>query len=217
MKSVLAAIAVAGFALASPAVAQLRTMQMDLNGLGFQAYSGANGTGSPVAFGGTSHSGSLVFNTIAGSVLNDIAMQTNGVGPFLPQPFTGSLGASSVIINLSAGAVTGGSMMIHVGADMYSTTIGSAGSVTTFVGGGYKVDGLTANGSFSGATFATVPIADFFANNGSLPGHFLSFAIVPDPQGSGSADIDLFVLNIPAPGSAALLGLGGVLAFRRRR
>jgi hypothetical protein len=218
MKSLYAAAAMAGLAVAaSSASAQERMLQMDINVLNFQA---RDAGGQPAPFGGLTHTGSLVLSEAAGSVLNDIAIQTGGPGnPFMPQSFSGSLGDTAITINLSNGMVTGGSMMVHVGTDMYSATIAPGGSVTTFVGGGFKIDSLTSAGMFSGGTFAGVNIADFFTaqNPGGLPGSFLNFRIIPDPQGAGNSDIDIFVSNIPSPGSLALLGLGGLVAARRQR
>lgn len=219
MKSLVAAAAVAGLALsATSASAQLRMLQMDVNNLGFQAM---NGAGAPAPFGGLTHTGSLVLQeTLPTSVLNDIAIQTGGIGnPFVPQAFTGSLGDVMITINLSNGSVTGGSMMVHSGADMYMANIAPGGSVTTFVGGGFKVDALTSSGMFSGPSFSGVNIADFFAAQAGsgLPGSFLNFRIIPDAQGAGLSDIDIFVSNVPTPGSLALLGMGAAVAVRRRR
>jgi hypothetical protein len=217
MRTLFAAAAVAG--LAASVSAQVRTMQFDVNSLAFQAFAGPNGTGGAAPFAGLTHTGSLVLQDQAAlSVLNDIAMQTGGIGnPFLPQSFTGSLTDASVIINLSGGSVTGGTLMMEVGgSDTYSTTIGASGNVTTYVGGGFKIEGLTSGGTLTDADFAGVAVPDFFAQSGSLAGSFLNFRIQPDAQGAGNADIDIFV-TVPAPGSLALLGLGGLAAVRRRR
>jgi uncharacterized protein (TIGR03382 family) len=218
MKRAFLLLALAGVAMAAaPAAAQVRMLQMDINGLAFQA---RNSAGAPAPFGGLSHTGSLVLqNQDPTSLLADIAIQTGGSGPFVPQPFSGTLGTTLVTINLNNGNVTGGSMMVHVGSDMYSTNINPVGNVATYVGGGFQIEGLTSGGMFSGPSFATVPIADFFANQGGggLPGAFLNFRIQPNTSGAGFADLDLFVSNIPAPGAMALLGLGGLAASRRRR
>jgi hypothetical protein len=220
MKTLLAAAAVAGLA-ASTVSAQVRDMQFDVNSVVFQAYAGSNGTGGAVPFGGLTHTGSLVLSDQAGlSVLNDIAIRTGGPSnPFLPQSFSGSLTDASVVINLTNGNVTGGTLMLQVGGaggDTYSTLIGAAGNVSTYVGGGFKIEGLTHNGTVTDANFAGVAIADFFAQSGNLNGSFLNFRIQPDAQGAGNADIDVFV-TVPAPGSLALLGLGSAAALRRRR
>lgn len=218
MKSLFAAASIAGLALAATsASAQDRMLQMDVNNLGFQA---RNSLGAPAPFGGLSHTGSMVLQeTLPTSTLNDIAIQTGGPGnPFVPQAFTGTLGDVMITINLSNGNVTGGSMMLHVGSDMYSANIAPGGSVTTFVGGGFKIDSLTSTGMFTGNTFAGVNIADFFAGQAGsgLPGSFLNFRIIPDGNGAGLSDIDIFV-SVPSPGSLALLGMGAAVAVRRRR
>jgi uncharacterized protein (TIGR03382 family) len=218
MKLLFAAVAAAGLALpAAPASAQVRMMQMDINALSFQAM----GAAGPTAFGGLTHTGSLVLQeTLPTTILQDIAIQTGGIGnPFLSQSFTGGLTDALFTINLNNGNVTGGSLMVHVGSDMYTANIAPGGSVTTYVGGGFKIDALTLGGMFTDNNFAGVPIADFFAaqGGGGLPGSFLNFRIIPNASGAGNADIDLFVSNIPAPGTAALLAMGGLVAFRRRR
>ncbi len=219
MKSFVSIAGIAGLALAATsAVAQERTLQMDINNLAFQARDGA---GAPSAFGGLTHSGSLVLqDDLPTSLLNDIAIRTGGPGnPFIPQAVAGTLGDVMIVINLASGNVTGGSMMIHTGSDMYSANIAAGGSVSSFVGGGFKIEALSAGGMFSGPTYAGVGIADFFAaqGGGGLPGSFLNFRIIPDGTGAGHSDIDLFVTNIPSPGSLALLGMGAVVAIRRRR
>jgi hypothetical protein len=217
MKSLYAAVAAAGLAFTASASAQVRMLQMDINSLGFQAQ---NAAGAPGAFSGLNHTGALVLqDQVPPSVLNDIAVQTGGTGPFLPQAFSGGLTDFLMTINLNNGTVTGGSLMVHVGSSMYSANILPGGMVTNYVGGGFKVEALTGGGAFNSATFAGVNVADFFAAQGGagLPGSFINFRIEPSVAGAGFSDVDLFVSNIPAPGSLALLGLGGLIATRRRR
>jgi hypothetical protein len=206
-------------------MAQDRRMQFDLNGLAYQAF---NSAGAPSAFGGTTHTGSIQFTEqIPPSVLLAIKMRTGGAGnPFINQSFTGGLSDLAFNINLVGGNVTGGTVLMDVnggpggGGDRYTASILAGGSVQPFVGGGFTIDSLTASGHFSDNNFAGVPIADFFAAQntpGFLTGDFLAFSINPSPSGSGNADIDLFVNNVPAPAGLGLLGGVTLLAVRRRR
>jgi hypothetical protein len=218
MKRAFLLLAIAGVAsAAAPAAAQVRMLQLDINALAFQAQ---NAAGAPAPFGGLTHTGTLVLqDDLPTSVLNDIAIQSGGSGPFLPQSFTGSLGTTLVTINLSNGNVTGGSMSVNVGSDSYSANFNAVGSVALFVGGGFQIEGLSSGGMFSGPSFAGVAIPDFFANQvgGGLPGAYLNFRIQPNTSGAGFADLDVFVSNIPAPGALLLLALGGITALHRRR
>lgn len=215
----------AALLLATGVMAQERRMQFDLNGLAYQSY---NSAGAPSAFGGTTHTGSIQFvEQIPPSVLLAIKMRTGGPGnPFINQSFTGSLSDALFNLTLAGGIVTGGSVLVDVnggpgaGGDRYTATILPGGTVQPFVGGGFTIDSLTGSGHFSDNNYAGVAIADFFAAQstpGFLTGDFLAFSINPSPNGSGNADIDLFVNNVPAPAGLGLLGGMTLLAARRRR
>lgn len=208
---------------AQAGVAQIRTLQLDVNNLAFQAQ---NAQGQPVPFGGVSHTGSLVLTDLLPTTeLVGIAIR-NGNGPFINQPGAPwNLTDATMVINLSNGMVTGGTFTVDINGgpasgDRYTATIGAAGSVSTFIGGGFKVEGLTASGMFSDASFGTVNVADFFADQSTPPGllgSFLAFKIQPNASGAGFADVDAFVQTIPAPGSLACLGAAVLVARRRRR
>jgi hypothetical protein len=93
------------------------------------------------------------------------------------------------------------------------------GAVQPFVGGGFTIEGLTTGGHFSDGTFGTVDISDFFAGQqgGGLNGSFLSFRINPDATGTGFADVDAFVSNVPTPGTVGCLAVGALVALPRRK
>ncbi len=216
-----AASAVALFAQAG--LAQSRILQFDVNNLSYQAL---NAAGAPSAFGGTTHTGSLVLtDLLPNTELVAIAISTGG-GAFTTQPGAPwNLTDASLVINLNNGAVTGGSFLLDInggpagGGDRYTANVGSAGAVGTYVGGGFTVEGLTLAGNFSDASFGPVNVADFFAAQGGnlLQGSFLAFKITPDAGGGGYADVDAFVSNVPAPGTLACFAGAGLLVARRRR
>jgi hypothetical protein len=213
----------AALLFAQAGVAQTRMIQFDVNNLAFQAQ---NAAGAPVPFGGVSHTGALVLSeTLPTTQLVAISIR-DGVGPFVEQggaPW--NLTDVSMTINLVNGMVTGGSFLLDINGgpaagDRYSAAIGAGGAVSPFVGGGFKIEGLTQNGLFSDAAFGPINIADFFAAQGTPPfltGSFLNFKIQPTAGGSGFADVDAFVSNIPTPGSIACMAMGLVIARRRRR
>jgi hypothetical protein len=185
------------------------TLQMDLNALGLQV---RDAGGAPVAFGGLSHTGSVELSQGAFGYMAGIYV--DGVN----QNFVGSLTAMSGTIELLNGNVTGGSLTVTVnGADTYTADISNVGNVSSYVGGGYILQGLTVNGAFSSAMYGNVNVAPW--NTGGLMGSFLKFNFNPDAGGSGYADIDLFVNVIPLPPGvymgAALIG--GMVLIRRVR
>jgi hypothetical protein len=204
--------------LAVPAIAQERTLQFDVNNAQFQARSV---TGAPAMLS-TSFTGSLTLGFVAGTTTLDMVAIRNAVsGDFQPQPFAGSLTGFNVVINLVNGFVDSGEIQLVVsGGDSYVAGVssGGGGRLSSFIGGGFFLDGLTFGGQFTDADFQGVAIPDFFANQqpNGLPGSFFNFKLTSNPQG-GNADIDIFVTNIPSPGSLALVAAGGGLIARRRR
>jgi hypothetical protein len=208
---------------ATAADAQQRRLQFDINNLSYQFL---NSVGAPAAFPGTTATGTFqIVDQLPTSILNGILIRTGAASnPFVSQSFTGGLSDVAININLAAGLVTGGSVLIDLNGgpaagDRYTANIIAGGSVQDSVvpvPGSFTIDSLTAGGHFSDNNLAGVAIADFFPSS-VLTGDFLAFRINPNAQGNGFADVDLFVNNVPTPGPAALLALGGVLAFRRRR
>lgn len=221
MKCIGSAVSAALLVFASTGMAQSRTLQFDVNNLGFQAF---NQLGQSSAFGGLTHSGRLdLFEDLPLSELLSVSIR-NGTGPFTVQPFVGSLTNMAMSLLLTNGAVTGGSIVLDVNngpgvGDRYTASIGAAGIVTNYIGGGFKVEGLTLSGSFSDDNFGGVAIADFFATQGGTQnqGNFIGFKIQPDASGAGHADTDIFVTAIPGPGSMGCLAAAGLVAIRRRR
>ncbi len=221
MKSSIIAAGAALLVFASAGMAQTRTLQFDVNNLGFQAF---NGQGQSSAFGGLAHSGRLdLFEESPITELLSVSIRT-GSGPFIMQPFVGTLTNMAMSLTMTNGAVTGGSLILDVNGgpgpgDRYSATLSAAGAVSTYIGGGFKVEGLTISGSFSDANFGGVAVADFFASQGGPQnqGSFIGFKIQPDASGAGHADTDIFVTTVPSPGSMACLAAAGIVAIRRRR
>jgi hypothetical protein len=205
------------------------TLQFDVNGIAVQAQ---NSAGTNSSFGGLSHTlshtGSVNFNFSSGITrLVDIAV-ANGNGVPQSQGFTGSLVDFDGHINMVNGQVTGGNIQITVnGGDTYSASITpNVGAVSNFVGGGYKIEGLTFNGMFSDAMFGNVNVSEWFNSQGltGLLGSFLQFNFNPNAAGASYADMDIFVNAqvIPLPpaawtGVATLSGLMVAGYIRRRR
>jgi hypothetical protein len=123
-------------------------------------------------------------------------------------------------ISLVNGQVTGGTFMIQVNGasadpDTYTALIQpNVGSVETFVGGGFTIQGLTVQGVFDDSSFGNVNVTPWMA--GSLNGSFPQFNFSPNASGAGFADVDVFVVA-PAPSSLVGLAAGGLVLARRRR
>lgn len=200
-------------------------LHLDVNSIRVQVQ---NGSGANSAFGGLSHTGSINFSFQAGATeLLAVQTQINGGAP-VNQNFSGSLTNFTGTVNLVNGQVTGGNLAATVnGDDSYSASITpNVGSVSNFVGGGFKVEGLTFNGMFTDATFGNVDISPWFNSQsiGGLLGSFLQFNFNPDSSGAAFTDMDIFVNAqvIPLPpaawtGVATLAGLMVAGYVRRRR
>ncbi|MFN0132414.1 MAG: hypothetical protein ACKVW3_07790 [Phycisphaerales bacterium] len=215
------ALGVAMVLAAGTAANAVPVLQMDINSFTAQA---RNGAGANVAFGGTTHTGSVAFSMAGSTMLNSIAIQSVQNGPFVNAGFSGSLFNFTGVVNLVNGAVTGGNLVVSVnsGTDNYSASISNgSGFVSTYVGGGFKIEALTFGGLFSDANFGNVNVSPWFAAqtpNGLL-GSFLQFNFAPDATGKATADMDLFVDVVPLPPAAwaGLTLMGGILGFRRLR
>ncbi len=208
-------MAMAGTALASP------VLQLDVNVIRIQVQ---NGQGQNSAFGGLSHTGSINFSfQAATTVLNGVFIQSTPGGAFNNANFSGSLSNFTGQINLVNGQVTGGHLGVFVngGTDNYQCdVVPNQGAVSTYVGGGFKVEGLTFHGAFSDNQFGNVNVTPWAAGN--LPGSFLQFNFDPNASGSGFADMDMFVDVAPLPpaawaGLSTLACLGAVRVIRRVR
>jgi hypothetical protein len=214
VSALIAVLAAAGTVSASP------VLQFDVNQFHVQAYNGA-GAASP--FGGLTHTGSVHFSDGQG-VLNGIFIQTVLNGPFVNAGFAGfTLTTFSGQINLVNGQITGGNIVIGLNnADSYICDISpNSGNVTNYIGGGFKVEGLTRAGFFNDAQFGNVNVAPWFNAQGvgGLFGSFLQFNFNPNAQGASNADMDYFVDVVPLPPAAwaGLATLAGVMVARRIR
>ncbi len=192
-------------------------LQFDVNSFAVQSHNAAGGSS---AFGGLTHTGSINFSMIANTtVLNGMFGNTAAGGPLVNMGFNGSLSNFTGQINMVNGQVTGGSLSIAVngGTDTYTTNISSGGQVSTYVGGGFKIEGLMGGGAFSDAQFGNVNVSPWF--NLPLIGSFLQFNWLPDEFGAGSGDMDVFVNVVPLPTAAwaGLAMLGGIALIRKAR
>ena len=215
-----AAILTAGTAASADTV-----LHMDINSVRAQAMT-PGGIGS--AFGGLNHTGSVDFSFDAtSSIMAAIDIQDGNNNP-INQNFNGSLVNFTGTINLSSGMVTGGNLAVSInGGDSYTADITpGVGAVSNYVGGGFKIEGLTFNGHFTDANFGNVNVTPWFnaQSLGGLLGSFLQFNFTPDENGFSFADIDLFVnaqvVPLPPAGWAGLATMAGVMVagyIRRRR
>lgn len=208
-KKVLAAVGFAA-AVASGAHAA-NVMQIDVNALTGQALDSGGNAG---AFGGLTHTGSIMLSgdsssTLAGILFNG-ANQPIAAGQF--QSFAGT-------INLVNGGVTGGSLMLALqnGDTFNATIVAGQGQVNFQAGQGFSIDGLLTSALFNASTFAGVDITPWYSEQ-PLNGSFLNFTFGPDANGTDmNTDIDIFVA-IPSPLAGGMAGVGLMgLAARRRR
>jgi len=215
-------VAAAVFAAGSVASAT-PVLQMDLNSFSTQA---KNSSGASSPFGGLSHTGAVNFSLGAG-VLNGLFIQSVANGPFANANFAGftlSNFAGSVILN--NGQVTGGSITVTINNnDSYTCNITpGSGAVSTYVGGGYKIEALTKQGFFNDSQFGNVNVNPWFSSQGlsGLFGSFLQFNFNPNANGAASSDMDLFVdasplVPLPPAAWAGLATMGGAMVIRRIR
>lgn len=215
-----AALALAASVFAAASVNAAPTLQFDVNAFSTQALNGA-GQASP--FGGTTHTGSVQFSLGAGQLVG-MFIQTVPNGPFANAGFSGfTMTNFSGHVDLSNGQVTGGAIAITLNnADVYSCQIApGSGAVSTYVGGGFKIEGLTQAGQFNDAQFGNVDVSPWFntQGQGGLAGSFLQFNFVPNSDGHASSDMDLFVQVAPLPPAVwgGMASLGGIAIARRMR
>jgi hypothetical protein len=216
--------AVATVLAASAAANAAMTLQFDVNGIQVQAQ---NAGGQNSAFGGLTHTGSVNFSFAPNITrLVDIAISNNN-SAFQSQGFSGSLVNFTGQITMTNGQVTGGNLTIQInGNDAYSAqVVSNVGAVSTYVGGGYKIEGLTFNGLFTDPLFGNVDVSPWFNQQlAGLMGSFLQFNFSPNAAGFSYADMDIFVNAevVPLPpaawtGLATISGLMTLGYVRRRR
>lgn len=223
MKTLIGA-AVATVLAAGTAASADMVLHMDINNIRSQS---TNASGANAPFGGLSHTGAVNFSFQSSiTQLAGMDIQTDNAPP-VDQHMSGVLTNFTGSIQLSNGMVTGGSINVTAGGDSYTAQITpNVGAVSPFVGGGFKIEGLTFNGQFSGGSFAGVDVTPWFNSQtlGGLLGSFLQFNFRPDNDGFAYSDIDLFVnaqvVPLPPAGWAGLATLAGVMVggyIRRRR
>jgi hypothetical protein len=207
-------LAAAGAATAAP------ILQFDVNAFQTQA---RDSGGLNSAFAGIGHTGSVQF-TLGPGLLQGVFMQPVANGPFVNANFAGfTLTGFSGQVNLSGGMVAGGFITLSLNnGDTYSCNIAPAsGAVSTYVGGGYKIEAVTLGGAFNDSTFGNVDVSPWFSaqNPTGLVGSFLQFNFAPDASGAAYSDMDLFVDVVPLPPAtwAGLLTIGGIVAARKYR
>ena len=217
-------VAVGTVLAAGSAATAAPVFHFDINGITVQATSPGAGASS---FGGLSHTGLLVFGfDAASSHIEGIDIQQSIGGAPQHQNFTGSLTNFTGTVNLVNGHVTGGNFTVTAGSDTYSAdVVPNVGAVNSYVGGGFKLEGLTFNGHFSDSAFGNIDVSQWFAVQNQingLVGSFLQFNWQPNANGFSAADMDIFVDVVPLPpaawtGLATMAGIGLTGYIRRRR
>lgn len=206
-----ATILAATMAGAAGLVSAAQVLQLDVNALTGQA---RDSGGNNVAFGGLTHTGSILLtgdasSNLAGILLDGVAQ---AVAPNQFASFTG-------VINLVGGGVTGGSLMLALqnGDTFAASIVGGIGQVNTQVGQGFSIDGLVTSAVFNASTFAGVDITPWYSSQ-PLNGSFINFTFGPNANGTDmDTDIDIFVV-VPSPVAGGMAGVGLMgLAARRRR
>lgn len=201
-----ASVCIAGVVACAAAPADAAfSLQIDVNSLTAE-FSPSSGSGFD-----TNASGFLMLSGDGNSTLNGIKLDG------ADQMASATLDSFSGMIELTNGTVVGGSLDIVL-SDMsqYNASIAEGfGRVYLQAGQGFMIDGLTLLGVFSNpSNFGGVDVSGL--GEEGLMGSFLTFAFDPDSQGVDTdTDIDIWV--VPAPTSAAIFGLAGVAALRRRR
>ncbi len=215
MKSVILA-GVAGLLSAASVANADPLLQFDVNSFNVGT---TNSAGLGSAFGGLTHTGSVNFSVIPQvTVLNGMFGNGPGGGPLTNLGFNGSLSNFTGHIDMVNGQITGGSVTLSVngGTDSYTTDIQNAGHVEAYIGGGFKIEGLMYHGAFTDSQFGNVNVSNWF--NQTLVGSFLQFNWLPDENGRGSGDMDIFVDVVPLPAGVwmGLATMGGVAFYRRK-
>jgi len=204
-KMIAAAVALAG--LVTGAQAGPFSIQFDLNSLAADAGG---------AFGGVTHTGQVDFSADADASLAGIFI--DGV----EQTVTGSLSNLTGSVMLNNGQVAGGqfSFSLDDGSSFMASIVDGQGEVNPQAGEGFQISGLTFNGQFDslvgGTMFGGVDVSPWDAVE-PFNGAFTVGSFGPDSNGfDAGTNLDLFQF-VPTPGGAALFGLAGLAALRRRR
>ena len=126
-------------------------------------------------------------------------------------------------LTFDSGSITDGLLSLQIDQDASENAytalpVPTQGGSILDIGGNFAIGGLTFDGTFDDAlgTLLGVDISSW-GEAEPVQGHFAVFGLQPDGQGfDPNADLDIFVLT-PAPSGLAVLGMGLMLAGRRRR
>ncbi len=161
----------------------------------------------------------------AGTLVGVGAASADFSGPYAPANWAFNAGpGGSGALNATTMVVTGGDTGTQ-GYTEYTTQAAAAGMVTcnfaydsndtgTYDSGYYVVNGAVTAVAFNNQAPYSAPL-QFAVNQGDTFG-FGVFTF-DGAFGPGTATVTNFNGPVPAPGSLALLGLGGALVGRRRR
>lgn len=206
---------------ASVASAQL-TLAIDVQGIGYQF----RDVGGDAAFGGVTHTGTLEWSGPEAQAADTRVGGDGRFGVLAPVSQTVPLRNFTGELTFSGGLLVGGFLSMtldNAEAHTYTASIKPrTGSLMASNSMGYSIDGLTFNGAFSDTMWGDLDVTPWYdaQGGGALPGAFFKFRFWPDPQGSGNADIETYVMvPLPAAGWAglAMLGALGACSCQRRR
>ena len=154
--------------------------------------------------GGLQRSWEVIWNNTASSVTFNVYENNDYTNLAMTMTRTATLNVGNTLVGLDIGSRLG------------SSTFGFTYSNVEFNDGGGFVSVPAANASYSGNQFFN----NYFALNGTL-GDFTLRGQAQFTSGTSTGDSMRFFVDarqaIPTPGAAAVLGLGGLLAARRRR
>jgi hypothetical protein len=202
--------------------ASITSLHMDINSVTISAFDSTGTT--PVAFTGDAFTGQLQFGTNPDSTL---ATDIDG-NP--ADGFTGEITGFTGDLQLTAGALTGGTVTVSVAdgaaTDSYTyNVVGGSGAVSrspsapVFNQLGYELAGDTNGGTFANSDFGGINVQTW-VNDEPLSGDFFQFHYRPNGQGTDQGgDVELYVNGLsPAGGPTPTVALpmaasGGMLGF----